>query len=46
MLKSISIIDHCLASTIQTIHVPLLEKAVGFTIEEFSRRNIKVYTLI
>jgi glucosylceramidase len=28
------------------IHVPLLVKAVGFTIEEFSIRNNKVYTLL
>ncbi len=34
-LKSPSLIDHCFRSTIQTIHVPLLPKAVGFTIEEF-----------
>jgi hypothetical protein len=32
-------------TTIQTIQVPLPAKAVGFTIEEFSTRNKKVYTL-
>jgi hypothetical protein len=31
-------------TTIQTIQVPLLVKAVGFTIEEFSTRN-KKFTL-
>jgi hypothetical protein len=46
MLKSISLTDHCLPSTIQTIHVPLLVKAVGFTVEEISTRNNKVYTLL
>jgi hypothetical protein len=40
------LIDHCLSSTIQTIHVPILAKAVGFTIEEFSIKNKKVYTLL
>jgi hypothetical protein len=35
-----------LPSTIQTIHVPLLAKAVGFTIEEFSTRNNKVSILL
>jgi hypothetical protein len=46
MLKSLFLIDHCLLSAIQTIHVPLLAKAAGFTIEEFSTRNKKVYTLL
>jgi hypothetical protein len=40
------LIDHCLPSTIETIHVSLLAKAVRFTIEEFSTRNKKVYTLL
>jgi hypothetical protein len=35
---------HCLLSTIQTIHVSLLAKAVGFTIEEFSTKR-KEFTL-
>jgi hypothetical protein len=43
--KSLSKIDRFLPSTIQTIHVPLLAKAVAFTIEEFSTRNNKVDTL-
>jgi hypothetical protein len=27
-------------------HVPLLAKAIGFTTEEFSTRNKKLYTLL
>jgi hypothetical protein len=45
MLKSLFLINHCLSSTIQTIQVLLLAKTVGFTIEEFSTRNFKKFTL-
>ena len=39
ILKSLSLIDHCIPSTIQTTHVSLFPKAVGFIIEEFSTRT-------
>jgi hypothetical protein len=45
MLKSLFLFAHCLSSTIQTIQVLLLAKAVGFTIAEFSTRNKKKFTL-
>jgi hypothetical protein len=44
MFKCISLIDHSLPSTIQTVHVSLLAKIIEFTIEEFSIGNHKVYT--
>jgi hypothetical protein len=46
MLNSLPLIKHCLPFTIQTVHVPLILKAVGFKMEEFSTRNNKVYTLL
>jgi hypothetical protein len=46
ILKSLSLIDHCLPSTIQTTHVSLLAKALGFIKKEFSTRNNKVCTLL
>jgi hypothetical protein len=46
ILKSVSLIDHCLPSTIQTTHVQILVKAVGFTVEEISTNGSSIWLSI